>query len=49
MKKEVQGTEFLSLFRNLSGGWVEGIYERLQRASQVAQMVKNLPAMQETP
>ena len=44
MKKEVQGLEF-SLFRNLSGGWVEGIYER---ASQVTQMVKNLPAMQET-
>ena len=40
MKKEVQGMEF-SLFRNLSGGWVEGIYER---ASQVTQMVKNPPA-----
>ena len=31
MKKEVQGMEFLSLFRNLSGGWVEGIYERASK------------------
>ena len=23
--------EFLSLFRNLSGGWVEGIYERASK------------------